>query len=911
MRVLHAARTRLGLLFARRAAESRMNEEFSFHLEMEADRLVRERGLTPDEARRQARAAFGGLENHKEALRGDRGLAWLGGLSLDLKLGFRMMAKHPALTLVSLVGLAVAVAVGAVSFGVVHTLVGKDVPLDEGDRIVAITNLTAGDDNAGRRTHLHDLATWRAELTALEAIGATRTIDRNLITPGARPEPARIAEMTASGFRIARVPPMLGRYFNDDDERPNAAPVVVIGYTVWQNRFGGERDVVGRTLQLGATSHTIIGVMPRGFAFPINNRVWTPLRLDPLAFERGKAPALDVFGRLAPNASIEDVRTQLETVGRRLTAAFPTTHEQVRPRVLPYPRKFVESPELAWALYLIQFLVSLLLVVIGTNVAILVYARTASRAGEIAVRTALGASRRRVVTQLFAEALALTTCAAALGLLGAWFGLQEIKRVATEIGGEQVPFWMDFSVSSGLVAYVVGLAVLGAVIVGVLPALKATRRRVHVNLQQLGPGGSGMRLGKGWTAMVIAQVAVAVALLPVVLYAIVVQQRVEGIMGMEIPTHDWVTASVRLDREGVGSEEAIDDLTGPAAARYVQVRDELKRRLESDPAVSRVVVASAAPNDEPRIPIEVENSGVAAGADSVVAPSAGRAVGASRVGVDYFDGFGVPLLVGRGFQSSDATDDAIAVIVNRSFVQTVLSGGDALGRRVRRAASGREGSPERQPAGPWLEIVGVVADFPSPESATDVRPKMYQALRANDPRPVAFGVRVRNAAPATFGPRLREVAVAVDPMLRLDAVRALDKALSVERMSNRFIAVTVALVTGSVLLLSAAGIYALMSFTIARRRREIGVRAALGAGPRRVLGAVLRKAVAQISVGIVIGIALAGGLIQMLEGGRADVRGYFLLIAVAGFMAIVGLAATLGPARRALRIQPTEALRSQ
>src|SRR5687768_17169910 len=364
MRVLHALRTRLRLLVAHRAAEARMNDEFGLHIEMETDRLVRDRGLHPDEAKRHALAAFGGLENHKEALRSDRGLAWLAGMSLDLKLGFRMMRKYPGLTVVGVLGMAVAVAIGAVSFGIIYNLVGNSIPLEDGDRIVAIQNLSGGSDNEGRATHLHDLDVWRRELRAVEALGAYRTVDRNLITPRGRPEPVRVAEMSASGFRIARVPPLSGRYFNEDDEQRGAVPVVVIGYSVWQSRFGGERDVIGRTLQLGATQHTVIGVMPRGFAFPINNRVWTPLRLHPSDFERGKAPSVEVFGRLASNATIDNARTQLATIGQRLTAAYPATHEKVRPRILPYALMFIDSPELAWALHAIQLLVSMLLVVI-------------------------------------------------------------------------------------------------------------------------------------------------------------------------------------------------------------------------------------------------------------------------------------------------------------------------------------------------------------------------------------------------------------------------------------------------------------------------------------------------------------------------------------------------------------------
>ena len=909
MSFFDATRIRLRLLFARQAAESRMNEEFRFHLDMEADRLVRERGLPPDEARRVAYVAFGGVENHKEALRSDRGLAWLAGMSLDLKLGLRMLVKYPGLTFVAIAGMAVAVAIGAVSFGIISNFVRTDIPLDEGDRIVAVQNLVAGSNDEGRPIHLHDLVSWRAELRAVDPIGAYRTLDRNLITRNGRPEPVRLAEMTASGFRIARVPPLIGRYFDEDDERKSAPPVVVIGHSVWQTRFGGQPDVIGNTLRLGATEHTIIGVMPEGFAFPINNSVWTPLRLDAADHERGKAPAIEVFGRLTGGATLDDARTQVTTIGRRLAAAYPATYEKVRTRVLPYARVFTESPELAWALHLVQVLITMLLVVIGTNVAILVYARTASRAGEIAVRTALGASRRRVIAQLFAEALVLTSAAAAVGLGAAWFGLRQIDAFVTQMAGEQLPFWMSFGVSPGMLAYVIGLSLLAAIIVGVLPALKATRRRVHVNLQQLGAGGSGMRLGKSWTVLVVAQVAVAVALLPVVLYAITVQRRVDGPVGPAIPTNEWITASLRLDREGVGTDDP-QELDGAMAARYLTLRDDLVRRLTSEPGVTDVVLASARPNDEPTDRVEIDTAkGGARSAESVEA-SSNRPVGLVRIDSGFFRAFGVPVLIGRGFQPGDVTNDAAVVIVNRSFVQRMLGGGNPLGRRVRVAARGKEGTAERTPAGPWLEIVGVVSDFPTPESATDVRPKLYQPLLPTSARSVTIAVRLQGAKPAAFGPRFREVAIAVDPMLRLDGVQPLDQRLTIEKLADRFTAVAALLVTLSVLLLSAAGIYALMSFTIARRRREIGLRAALGAGPRRVLTGVLSRAAAQIGVGIGIGLGVATLMVQTMEGGKADPRGVFVLLGVAAFMAVVGLVAALGPARRALKIQPTEALRA-
>ncbi len=421
---IDGTRARLRLLFSRQGAELRITEEFRFHIEMEAERLVREAGLDPEEARRCALVTFGGVGKHEEALRDGRGLAWLAGMSLDVKLGLRMLAKYPGLSLVGVLEMAIAVAISVVSFGIIYTFIDPTLPLDEGDRIVAIQNLDAQRSDDGRRTHLHDLPTWRETLTAVEELGAYRTVSRNLITRDGPPESRRIAEMTASGFRVARVPPVLGRYLDEQDESRGAPPVVVIGYDVWQSRFAGEPDVVGRTLQLGARLHTIVGVMPQGFALPVNHRLWTPLGLDPSAFKRGEAPAIEVFGRLRPNATLSEADAQLRTIGQRLATQYPETHEFIRPRIMPYAHAFLDSPDLAWRLHFVQLLVSMLLVVIGTNVAILVYARTATRMGEIAVRTALGASRSRVVAQISAEAMVLSAAAAMLGLGAGAFALQ-------------------------------------------------------------------------------------------------------------------------------------------------------------------------------------------------------------------------------------------------------------------------------------------------------------------------------------------------------------------------------------------------------------------------------------------------------------------------------------------------------
>jgi putative ABC transport system permease protein len=902
MSLLHGTRARLRLLFGRRAAESRMNEEIRFHVEMETDRLLRE-GLPSREARRRALIAFGGVEQHKEELRDGRGLGWLAGLSIDVKLALRMLVKYPGLTVVGIVGMAVAVAIGAISFTLIYTLLDPPaLPLDEGGRVVAIQNVDARRGLQARMTHLHDFATWREGLAAVSELGAYHTIDRNLITRDGPPEPVQIAAMTASGFRIARVSPLLGRYFNDDDEGLGAAPVVVIGHTVWQGRFAGDSSVIGRTVQLGATLHTVIGVMPPGFAFPINNRVWTPFKLAPLEFERGEAPPIEIFGRLAPNASLHDAETQLAAIGRQLAVSFPRTHEHVRPRVLPYTRSFVESPELSWLSHLIQLLITMLLVVIGTNVAILVYARTASRTGEIAVRSALGASRSRIVGQLVAEAFVLSIAAALTGLGVAWLGLDRLNAFIDRKGGEQLPFWMEFGISPAMVLYVLGMAVLGAVIVGALPALKATRRQVQPTLQ-LGAGGTSMRLGKAWTAMIVAQVALAVSVLPLAIAGGAVVFR-QAMAAPAVAPGEWMTASLRLDREKAGENHAA------FAVRAENLWNELVRQVRSEAGVVAAVLASSVPGEEPPARIEVEGTATV------------HDVQVGGVTPDVFAAFGIPLLAGRGLEAGDVSVSSItsnaragqAIVVNRSFVQQVLGGADPLGRRVRRVRETRVVVRRRgvdadtARAEPWSEIVGVVPDFPNRVNPRFPEPRIYQPLPQEPFNAVTIAVRVRNV-PAGFGGRLRELAVAVDPMLRLQNVATLDESLHDRMLELRLMVGVVMVVTMSVLLLSAAGIYALISFTVARHRREIGIRSALGAGPGGIIRGVLSRAMRQIAIGIGIGIVIAGVLDSVMDGGFTGGRGVYLLALVAALMGSVGLVAAIGPARRALRIQPTEALK--
>jgi putative ABC transport system permease protein len=902
--------------------DAEMDEEFRQHIALRTADLIHS-GLPADEAERQARVEFGHAMTHREDARASRGLRWLDAVGfswIDVRLGLRMLRKYPGLSLISIIGMTVAIAIGAGAFAFIESVMDPRLPLPEGDRIVSIQNNTRMRGSPDRQT-LYDFVEWRRQLTSVRDVSAFMSERRNLILPGRAVALVGIAQMTASGFRVARIAPLLGRPLLDADEQPGATPVVVIGYDEWQERFDGDSGVVGRTVRLGTMVHTVVGVMPPGFRFPLSDEYWVPLVLDPTQYERGGGPAIFVFGRLADGVTLTQAQTELSTIGHRLEAAYPEKHRDVVPEVLPYVWPFIgiDSPGWAWLMHAAELALALLLVVIAVNVAILVYARTAARAGEIAVRTALGASRRRIVTQLFAESLVSSGTAAVIGLTLAAIALREVmayQRISA--APRELPFWMHFGISPGVVVYTAGLAILAAIIVGVLPALKATGRRVQSGLQQLSSHGSGMRLGRTWTVLIVAQVAVAVAALPFAVYVSGVSLQ-RATLKPVYPAGQLLRTWLSMEREEAPPAADGETYQRTMSARFHGNVAELVRRLETEPAVARVSVSSAFPDGGSDERIEVE--GLAG--DTVQ----GAALHwARRIDVDtaFLPALDVPLLAGRRFGPDDARPNANAVIVDRVFAERMLPGESALGRRIRGVRRTTDYTCSWQPdgtrvcspapgetrleIGPWLDIVGVTPAFALQDDFDLLEARMYRPLNLAEASGVtlALSVRVRNGPAVAFSPRLTSIATSVDPALQLHDLKTYSAALRESQQALLALALVIVAVTASVLLLSAGGIYAMMSFTVVRRRREIGIRLALGANPRRLLRDVFARASAQLLAGTVVGLLLAAAII-----GPMDPQILVLLPVVAAIMVVVGLLAALGPARRGLAVQPTETLREE
>jgi putative ABC transport system permease protein len=850
--------------------DAEMDEEMRFHVEMQAGRLARERGLDAAEARRQAHVAFGGVEKWKEAGRDTRGTRWLDALLLDGRLGLRMLIKHRSLTLIGAFSMAVAIAIGAVAFELISEALTGRLPFANGDRVVSIEFATE-QPTVPQKAGIHEFLEWRDALTTLEHIGAFRTASYNLAAANSDPEPVRIAQITASAFTLAQTPPLHGRYLVPDDEREGAAPVVVIGFTEWQRRFAADPSIVGTAVTLNTVAHIIVGVMPDGFAFPINHQYWTPLRDNPARYERRQGPELTVFGVLGPQAIASSVEAQLATLHQGLVAQHPEIYGRLRPIVLRYTLEVVDidRPQVVWALRIAQVLLSCLLVVVAVNLAVLFYARTVTRIGEISVRTAMGASRARILAQLFLEALVLSTISATIGLAVAAAALTWIRGYVRTVEG--VPFWLAFDLSPATVVYAVILAVLSAAIVGVIPGWKTTSERLDVHLRAL-TGGAGLRLGPMWTTLIVAQVAIAVAILPLAVFI--------------------VSDVIRMERADPGFDAGAFVIAKIDGARHA----EITARVAAEPGVAAVTFSSAVPGYAGDRRLEFEDAAVRAreGIEEVTVMG---------VALNTFSLYEARLLAGRAFTPAELGTGA--VIVNQSFAREFFPQNDALGQGF---AFVRGGSAER--AGVPREIIGIVEDFPSfpPLAGTRGVPVIFEPIRPESLDTAIMSIRFAGGVPRDFAGRLRTIGAQVDASVPIRDVTLLTEFYDRNRALWRVLAWALTAITASVVLLSAAGMYALMSFTVARRTREIGIRTALGGDPRRILAGIFGRVLRQLALGLAIGALLSAPVLASMS--LPVELAVLLLGIVAAIIVMVGLIAAVGPARRSLRIHAIEALRN-
>jgi predicted permease len=814
---------------------------------------------------------------------------------LDWKLGARLLVKYPALTIIGGLSLAAAIAIGVVGIELADELLYKRLPFDEGERIVRLETLDVVASREERRV-LHDFATWRRSLKTVTELGAARVSERNVVTGEGRVEGLRVAEITASAFPLTRVPPLLGRPLQPADEPAGAEPVVVLGSDVWQRQFLGDAAILGRVVTVGRTARTVVGVMPSRFGFPWNQQLWVPLPIQDAPPREG--PPVEVFGRLADGASWEAAAAELEVVSARSAAAQSSTHAQLRTRVRAFagrtPGELVRLEDFA-----IHGVVLMLLAAVCANVATLAFARMAMRESEMVVRHALGASRARVIAQILTESLVLAFIATLVGLVVAQTTVRYAWARASQLIPEGLPFWVDVTLEPATIAYALLLALVAAALIGLLPALNATAASVHRGLQGITSTGATIKFGAVWSFIIGAQVACTVVFVPAAAGIFTNTLAVES-RWAAFPAERYLTFSLGMDNEVLTGDQGVPD-DRQIAARRALAYEALARRLREEPGVTHVTFGDRLPGSAAEwAAIEMEQSGA-----SPVRLEGNYEGGfaMAAVGAGYHDTFGARIVAGRGLEPADAGAPNRPVVVNQAFAQEV--GRNPVGARIRSVRRGTE-----RESGPWQEIVGVVSEplgmDPGEGGELDY---IYRAASAAELDPVVVAVRVAgNAAPLV--PRVAALARQVDAGAQLRDIVTFDEIVAQEQ--NRMAGGTV--IFGSVLLVTmvfaAASLYALMAVAVERRIREIGIRIAVGANPRRVLSAVFARAGRQIGGGII-----AGNVIVLLIAWRAGAVTQDLVVTLrpsvimSVIMAAVGLLACAAPARRALRVQPTEALR--
>ena len=810
---------------------------------------------------------------------------------LDLRLGARMLVKYPVLTMIATIAVAFAIAVGTVGFEIARQALWPTIPLSDGNQIVALRNWNVAD-NASASASRRDYELWRDGVSTIKDLGAVELEERSIAVGAGPGQPQTVANVTASIFALTRVPALMGRTLLEADERGDAADVVVVGYNFWMNELGSAADAVGRVIRISGRPVTIVGVMPRGYGFPRRNDVWRPLRLERIP---EASPSLQyVFGRLAPGHSREEANAQVMTIGARAATTFPETNENLRIQVLSLPDAVSDLGESA-AVVLASINVFLVLVsaLLCGNVAMLLFARAVRRERELLVRAALGASRRSVIMQLFAEALLLCAVGAAVGLVVAHFVLAR-AWTEFEVQTGPLPFWIDTTLSTTTILYAVVLTLFAAAIAGVVPALKVTSGSAGGRLRAASSGGGGLQFGGVWTVVIVAQIAL-MTMLPVPLIGVgadVVRNTPAGFRADE-----FLTATLAMDRFD-GAAASGDTLSVHALrleARFLALADKLRQ----EPGVLDVTYADVMPVMRHGFTwIEMDPGPAAAHSERCVG---GYCAGSVSVDPGFFDVVGAPMLRGRALTTADAEQQTRAVLVNELFVDQVMGGRNPIGRRFRYASTGEPTAES------WYDIVGVVPDLGVSDNRSDFgRARIFHATLPNETGPLRVAIHVRGD-PQRFAVRLRELAHAVDPGLRVIDPKPLPRLAD---SAGTFWLELLVSFTGVTLMLSLAGVYAVTAFAVARRTREIGVRVALGAQPLHVLTTVFKRPIVQTALGIGVGAILALGLANN-DVSDVHLDDFGATVAYALSTILCCAVACIVPTRRALRIQPTEALRDE
>jgi putative ABC transport system permease protein len=803
----------------------------------------------------------------------------------EIRYAVRMLLKHPGVSGLAVFALGFGIGLPAVMFSIVYGGMMRGLPYGNGDRILSIGWVDPAVDSEVQGIPPHDYLDWLTAQTSFEQLAGYY---EGTVNVRWEDEPERFdgAFVSHNLFSALGIESEIGRLFRPEDDVFGAPGTVVLSHDVWMERFDGDRDVIGRVVGVNGAPAEIIGVMPEGFRFPTTQRIWVPLRVDVLGAPRGSGVPLTVFGPIRDGVSRDQAMVELSGIMSRLAAEYPETNERMlTPAIMPLQERFV-GPEGKLMLYTMMATVSLVLLIACANVANLLLVRAAARSREVGIRTAIGASRARVIRQMLLEASAIAAVAAVIGAGIAWLGVSAFARA---IVVANPPTWMMFEVDAPILAFIAVGALVSALIAGGIPAVKASGADVSSVLKDESRGTSSLKIGRLSRMLVIGQIAMSLGLLVSA-----------GLMTKSIATlrtydYPFETDAVFTARLGLFPADFPDTLSRRAFYR------DLETRVREIPDARFIALANVLPG----IPsgggfVTIQGASHEGSAEDSDYPRAESGV----VGPGYFATVGVDILRGRDFDArDDATGEPVA-IVNQTFVDRHFPSESPLGRRFR---AGAAGSDE-----PWRTIVGVVPDLHM-QGMEDTRADQegyYIPIQQGDAQFMSILAR-GPAQPMALTEAVRDAVVSVHADTPLYFVQTLQSRIDETTwifniFGSLFLAFGVV-----ALFLASIGLYGVMAFTVARRTPEVGIRLALGATRAQVLALVMRQGLGQVVLGLVLG----SGLAVLASRGLAlilfEVSPYdpFVFVGIALVLAATGALATLVPARRASKADPAIALR--
>jgi putative ABC transport system permease protein len=856
------------------AIHKEIADEMQFHLEMRIEENIR-RGMSAAEARQEAQRRFGDAARIKERGYDVRGGRWLETVWQDLSYGARMLVKNPGFTLIAVITIGLGVGANTAIFSVVNTVLLRPLPFEEADRLLAVWGFHP---QIGREdASLPDFADWRDQNRSFERMAASTGRSFNLMN-GEEPERLLGEAVTIDYFSVLRIQPVLGRVFLPEEDRPGASRVVVLSHGLWNRRFNANPSLMGQSIKLNGQDYTVVGIMPSTLWLPGKAELWVPLAMDPTQAGR-RNDFLTVTARLKPGVSLEQARTDMDAITKRLEQQYPQSNAGWRADLVPMHEQIVGKSR-AMLLTLLAA-VGFVLLIACANVANLLLSRAAAREREIAIRAALGAGRGRLIRQLLTESILLALLG---GLVGGLLSLWGVNALVGLGPAEEIPRLSEIGVDGPVFGFTILLSLATGVLFGLAPSLQVARLDLNTSLKE-GSRSSSTAGGKLRQCLAVSEVALSLILL---VGAALMIKNMHQLLNLDagFNRENLLTVRLALPRARYREDHQI-------AAFYQQ----LVERVRGLPGVVSATTVSP-------LPLSGGGNFLSFSIAGRPAPPPEEVVDASVlfVGDRYIETMGVPLMVGRPLIEQDRQPGPKSTLINQTMARRYFSNQNPLGQRI--TLDGPQ-NPNAQ----WMTIVGVIADVKHRIMEKEVYPSLYIPEATSS---MTLVTRAREN-PLGLTSAIRSEVKKLDPELPAYNIKTMNQTLGAALERERFTMFLLSIFAAAALALAAVGLYGVMSFAVSQRRREIGVRMALGAQRRDVLMMVIGQAGKLALAGVLIGLggvlALKGVLKTLVFD--VSITDPLIFCVTALFITLVALLASWAPARRATKVDPIIALRSE